>query len=80
MEKLEAVISSAYARRDIDWSLLGFSVWVKEVKDANSDKGYTYRYDFSPATFEKMFWFKDENKLNSLVWQHCYIVRSLQLK
>ena len=80
MEKLEAVIVSAYARKDIDWSLLWFTVWVKESKNANSETWYTYRYDFGPATFEKTFWFKEENRLNSLVWQHCYITRSLTLK
>ena len=80
MEKIEAVISSVYARKDIDWTLLGFTIWVKEAKDSNSEKGYIYRYDYSPASFEKAFWFKDEGRVNSLVWQHCYIVRSLQLK
>ncbi len=77
MEKREAVISTCYARKDIDWTILGFTVWVKEV---NSKSDYTYRFDFWPATMEKTFWFKDESRCNSLVWQHCYITRSLQLK
>lgn len=75
MDKKEVVISSVYARKDVDWTLLGFTVWVKE---AWSD--YVNRFDYGPWSFEKTFWFKDESKLNSLVWQHCYITRSLTLK
>lgn len=78
MEKRECVISSAYARKDIDWTILGFTVWVKEV---NSKSDYTYRFDFWPASFEKQFWFKEEwTRLNNLVWTTCYITRSLTLK
>lgn len=77
MEKREAVIHSVYARKDIDWTVLGFTVWVKE-KNTNSD--YVYRFDFGPANFEKTFWFKDEARLNSIVWQSVFISRSLTLK
>lgn len=78
MEKRECVISSAYARKDIDWTILGFTVWVKEV---NSKSDYVYRFDFWPASFEKQFWFKEEwTRLNNLVGTTCYIVRSLTLK
>lgn len=77
MEKREAVISSVYARKDIDWTVLGFTVWVKEV-DSKSD--YTYRFDYGPASFEKTFWFKDESRLNTLVWQHVFTTRTLTLK
>ena len=81
MEKKEWVISSVYARKDIDWTVLGFTVWVKENKVVVDWKeGYIYRFDFGPASFEKTFWFKDESRLNTLVWQHCYITRSLTLK
>lgn len=75
MEKKECVISSVYVRKDIDWTILGFTVGVKEW---NSD--YVNRFDFGPASFEKVFWFKDEGRVNSLVWSHCYINRSLTLK
>lgn len=75
MEKKEAVISSIYARKDTDWTLLGFTVWVKSW---NSD--YITRFDYWPSSFEKTFWFKDEARVNSLVWQHCYINQSLTLK
>lgn len=75
MEKKESVIHSVYPRKDIDWTILWFTVWVKEVWSE-----YIHRYDFGPTNFEKTFWFKDENKINSLVWQHCYIISSLALK
>ena len=41
MEKKEATIHSVYARKDIDGSVLGFTVAVKEV---GSD--YIHRFDF----------------------------------
>lgn len=75
MEKKEALIHSVYARKDIDWTILGFTIAVKEVWSE-----YIHRFDFWPANFEKTFWFKDENRVNTLVWQHCNIVRSLTLK
>ena len=77
MQKREAVISTCYARKDIDGTVLWFTVWVKE---ANSNSDYVYRYDFGPANMEKTFWFKDESRCNSLVWQHCYINITLSLK
>lgn len=75
MEKKDSLIHSVYPRKDIDGTILWFTVGVKEVW---SD--YIHRYDFWPANFEKTFWFKDESKINSLVWQHCYITSSLTLK
>lgn len=77
MEKREAIISSVYARKDIDWTILSYTVWVKEVW---SKSEYVYRFDYGLASFEKTFWFKDESRLQGLVWQHCYISRSLVLK
>ena len=82
MEKKLAVISSAYARTDVDWTVLWFTVWVKE-KDSKSD--YTYRFDFWLESFKKTFWLNDDaiknpERLNDLKGKDCYIIRTLSLK
>lgn len=74
MKKKTCVIASVYPRNDIDWTLLGFTLWVKEVWSE-----YVERYDFWPASFEKVFWHKDPNKINTLVWQTIYLTMSLSL-
>lgn len=77
MLKKECVITACYPRKDIDWSILGFTVCCKEV---NSNSEYVNRFDFGPASFEKTFWFKDESRLNSLVNSKCYLNTTLVLK
>lgn len=79
MEKKLWIISSAYARKDVDGTVLGFTVGVKE---ANSNSEYVYRFDFGPASFTKVFgfdWIKEENRLVWLQWSKVYITRSLTL-
>lgn len=75
MEKKDCLIHSVYPRKDIDGTVLWFTVGVKEVGSE-----YIHRYDFGPASFEKTFGFKDPDKVNTLVWQHCYMTSSLSLK
>ena len=75
MEKKDCLIHSVYPRKDIDWTVLWFTVGVKEVWSE-----YIHRYDFWPASFEKTFGFKDPEKVNSLVWQHCVMNSSISLK
>lgn len=77
MEKREAIISAVNVRKDIDGTVLSYSVWVKEVW---SKSDYTYRFEYWKASFEKTFWFSEESRLQWLVWQHCFITRSLTLK
>lgn len=77
MEKKEAIITSVNVRRDVDGTILSYTVWVQEVW-AKYD--YTYRFDYSKSSFEKAFGTSDESKLSTFKWKECFIVRSLTLK
>lgn len=77
MEKRLCVISACYARKDIDGTVLGYTVWVKEV---NAKSDYTYRFDYGPASMQKTFNVSDEAWCNRLIGKECYIKRFLELK
>lgn len=75
MNKRECIIQSAYVRRDVDWTVLSYAV---AIKDVNSKSEYVYRFDFSPASFQKLFQ-KNENNINTLVWSKCYLNETITL-
>lgn len=80
MNKKPVIICSAYIRKDVDWSVMCYAVSVKDIKYANSDKWYIYRYDFSQKSFEQVFGHYEEKDLNNLVWKNAFINESLSMK
>lgn len=77
MNKKECIVKSAYVRKDESWNVICFVVSVQNV-NKQSDKDYTYRFDYSKEWFKKMF-NKDESNINSLIGSKVYLVESLSL-
>lgn len=75
MNKKECIIKSVYARRDVDWSIMSIGVWVT---DPNSKSEYVYRFDYSLASFQKVF-NKNENNMNTIIWSKVYLNETLTL-
>lgn len=75
MNKKECIVKSVYARRDVDWSIMSIGVWVT---DPNSKSEYVYRFDYSLASFQKVF-HKDENNMNTIIWSKVYLNETLTL-
>lgn len=75
MNKKECIIKSVYARRDVDGSIMSIGVWVV---DSNSKSEYVYRFDYSLASFQKVF-NKNENNMNTLVGSKVYLNETLTL-